>query len=156
MAAAEIFGITIINSLSLLTWLLHQLPFVTNGKLNKNREVLKCAMSLGVTQMRLSAPPRPPRLFLPVRQISHLCMCVCLSAKKHHLLLSLSITHPLCICVRGKMLVFSPTYLCLVLQVRTRKAAAISTVSSATTTARTQTRWGCTGEPCIFISLLAM
>ena len=59
-----------------------------------------------------------------------------------------------CICVsREKMPIFSTTYRWLVLQVPTRRAAVTSTVSSATTTARTRTRWGCTREPRIFISL---
>ena len=102
-----------------------------------------------VTQMRLSAPPRP-QLFLPVRQISHVWLLKTPSppflVHQSHILR--------CICVsRGKMLIFSTTYRWLVLQVPTRRAAVTSTVSSATTTARTRTRWGCTREPRIFISL---
>ena len=149
MAASEIFGITIINSLSLLTWLLHQLPgLVTNGKLNKNREVLKCAMSLA--EQRKCGSQHP---FVPAALFTRSSDFPCVS----HLLLSLSImSHILrCICVsrKGKNAIFASTYLYLMLQARTRRAAVISTVWSATTTARTRTRWGCTREPCIFIRL---
>ena len=102
-----------------------------------------------VTQMRLSAPPRP-QLFLPVRQISHVWLLKTPSppflVHQSHILR--------CICVsREKMPIFATTYHWLVLQVPTRRAAVTSTVSSATTTARTRTRWGCTREPRIFISL---
>ena len=102
-----------------------------------------------VTQMRLSAPPRP-QLFLPVRQISHVWLLKTPSppflVHQSHILR--------CICVsREKMPIFATTYRWLVLQVPTRRAAVTSTVSSATTTARTRTRWGCTREPRIFIRL---
>ena len=80
-------------------------------------------------------------------------MCGCW---KHHLLLSLSISHTssdVFVSAEEKMPIFSTTYRWFVLQVLTRRAAVTSTVSSATTTARTRTRWGCTREPRIFISL---
>ena len=82
--------------------------------------------------MRLSAPPR---LFLPVRQISHVCVCVCLLK-----------TPPLPFLVRHtdreKRCLFSQfiSCSCFVMQAQTRRAAVISTASSATTTARTRTR----------------